>query len=203
MTQEDITLSVAGVTTDSAAAFLPVNSVIESVIAFVVTTIAGGGVTKFSVGDATTAQRFIADHATLTANAKKVGLRHLEPTVVDASDTWDPGSLADGVGETSAAITATGAVLGDYVLVSAPYDLQGITCNGYVSAANEVKIRLQNETTGVIDLASGTWKIRVIRSSHDGPDQVAAAAARITCDATPTAGVVRLTVFYRQYVAEV
>jgi hypothetical protein len=84
--------------------------------------------------------------------------------VMQGSATWNPGSLGDGVGETSASITATGAALGDFVLVSAPYDLQGITCNGYVDAAGSVKIRLQNETTGTIDLASGTWKVKVIRS---------------------------------------
>lgn len=82
---------------------------------------------------------------------------------IDGSATWDPGSLADGAGETSSAITATGAALGDFVLVSAPYDLQGITATGYVSAANAVKIRLQNETGGTIDLASGTWRVRVIK----------------------------------------
>lgn len=79
------------------------------------------------------------------------------------SDTWNPGSLADGAGETSAAFTVTGAALGDTVLAGAPYDLQGITCTAYVSAANTVKIRLQNETGGTIDLASGTWKVRVFK----------------------------------------
>ena len=82
--------------------------------------------------------------------------------IVSGSGTWDPGSLADGVGETSASITATGALLGDFVLVSAPYDLQGITCSAYVDANDSVKIRLQNETTGTLDLASGTWKVRVL-----------------------------------------
>jgi hypothetical protein len=80
----------------------------------------------------------------------------------DISFTWNPGDLADGAGETSSSITATGAVLGDLVLVSAPYDLQGITCSGYVDAADSVKIRIQNETAGAnINLASGSWKIRV------------------------------------------
>lgn len=86
-------------------------------------------------------------------------------TIIDGalrgSATWDPGSLADGVGETSAGITVTGAAFGDAVEVGAPYDLQGITCNGYVSAANTVKIRLQNETVSTIDLGSGTWKVAV------------------------------------------
>ncbi len=82
---------------------------------------------------------------------------------LEASFTWNPGNLVDGAGETSAAVTVTGAVFGDYVMVAAPYDLQGITCNGYVSAADAVKVRLQNETTGALDLASGSWKVRVIQ----------------------------------------
>lgn len=81
---------------------------------------------------------------------------------LSGSITWNPGSLSDGAGETSASITVTGASLGDFAICSAPYDLQGITCNAYVDATNSVKIRLQNETGGTIDLASGTWKVRVI-----------------------------------------
>ncbi len=83
---------------------------------------------------------------------------------LSGSVTWDPGSLNDGAGETSASITVTGAALGDFAICSAPYDLQGVTCNAYVDNANSVKIRLQNETTGVVDFASGTWKVRVIKS---------------------------------------
>ena len=79
------------------------------------------------------------------------------------SITWDPASLVDGAGETSSAITITGAVLGDFIAVSAPYDMQGILASGYVSATNTARIRVQNETGGTIDLASGTWKVRVIK----------------------------------------
>lgn len=82
---------------------------------------------------------------------------------LEGSLVWNPGNLVDGAGETSTAITVTGAAFGDYVLAAAPYDLQGIVCTAYVSAANTVKIRLQNETTGAIDLASGTWKVRVLQ----------------------------------------
>ena len=72
--------------------------------------------------------------------------------------TWDPGSLADGAGETSAAVTYAGVSLGQCVIECvAPYDLQGITLNAWVSATDTVKARLQNETGGTIDLASGTW----------------------------------------------
>lgn len=80
------------------------------------------------------------------------------------SIVWNPGNLVDGAGETSSGITVTGASLGDFVLFSAPYDLQGITATGYVSASNTVTIRLQNETGGAIDLASGTWKVVVLKS---------------------------------------
>jgi polygalacturonase len=77
---------------------------------------------------------------------------------------WDPGSLVDGAGETSSGITVTGAAFGDFVIITNPYDLQGIIAVGYVSAANTVRIRLQNETGGTIDLASGTWRVRVIKN---------------------------------------
>lgn len=87
--------------------------------------------------------------------------------ILSGSVTWNPGNLADGAGETSAAITVTDAKLGDFVWFSAPYDLQGITANGYVSAANTVKIRLQNETTGAIDLASGVWKVLVFKQKYE------------------------------------
>jgi hypothetical protein len=78
--------------------------------------------------------------------------------------TWDPGSLLDGAGETSAAVPYPGATLGGVsVQAIAPYDLQGITCNAYVDAANSCKVRLQNETGGTIDLASGTWTLQARR----------------------------------------
>lgn len=81
---------------------------------------------------------------------------------LSGSVTWDPGSLADGAGETKQ-LTVTGAVLGDFVLVSAPYDLEDCVATAYVQAADTVEIRLQNESTGTRDLASGTWKVRVVK----------------------------------------
>lgn len=86
----------------------------------------------------------------------------LAGTVINATGTVDPSSLVDAAGETKT-ITVTGAALGDFVIVSAPYDLQGISVTAYVSAANTVSIRLQNESGGTLDLASGTWKVKVIR----------------------------------------
>ena len=94
---------------------------------------------------------FTWDNVDITVDEQR-----LEGTLV-----WDPGNLVDGAGETSSGITVTGAAFGDYIDVAAPYDLQGITATAYVSASNTVKIRLQNETGGAINLASGTWAVRV------------------------------------------
>lgn len=80
-----------------------------------------------------------------------------------SSVVWDPASLVDGAGASSPGITITGAAFGDAVLVLPPYDMQGLIYFGYVSLADTVKIHVQNETTGTVDLASGTWKLRVLK----------------------------------------
>lgn len=81
--------------------------------------------------------------------------------VMTGSATYDPGSFADGDGVTTT-VTVTGAALGDYIEgVSFSNNLQGITVTGWVSAANTVSVRFQNESGGVLDLASGTLRARV------------------------------------------
>jgi hypothetical protein len=45
--------------------------------------------------------------------------------------------------------------------VSFSLDLQGITVTAYVSAANTVSVRFQNESGGTLDLGSGTLRVRV------------------------------------------
>jgi hypothetical protein len=84
--------------------------------------------------------------------------------VKKATFTFDPTSLADAAGETKS-VTATGAALGDFVLLSAPYDLQDITATAYVQAADTVEVRLQNEGGATVDLASGTWTVLVLRAA--------------------------------------
>ena len=77
--------------------------------------------------------------------------------------TLNAGSLADGAGETDD-ITVPGVALGDMVLgASLGVDLVGLTVTGYVSAANTVKFRIQNESTATVDLASATLKIVIGR----------------------------------------
>lgn len=85
--------------------------------------------------------------------------------VIDATLVWDPASLVDAAGESSSLITATGAALGDYVIVAPPADMEDILATGYVQAADKVQIRIQNEGAATVDLASGTWKVKVIPST--------------------------------------
>ena len=82
------------------------------------------------------------------------------------SDTWsvvatlDAGSLVDGAGETET-VAVTGVALGDMVLgCSFAVDEVGMSVTAYVSAANVVSIRVQNESGSTADLAS--CKIRLV-----------------------------------------
>jgi hypothetical protein len=68
----------------------------------------------------------------------------------------------DGAGATTT-LTVTGAVLGDLAVASFSLDLQGITMTAWVSAANTVSVRFQNESGGTLDLASGNIVARIIR----------------------------------------
>ena len=71
---ESITLATDGLTTDSTANLLPANSIIEAVTGRITTTITD--TTNWQLGDGTTAGRFTAVNATLTANETVVGLLH-------------------------------------------------------------------------------------------------------------------------------
>ncbi len=79
------------------------------------------------------------------------------------SATLNVDSLADAAGS-SDTITVPGVALGDIVLgFSFGVSLAGITATAYVSAANTVTIRVQNESAGTVDLASTTVKVVVGR----------------------------------------
>ena len=71
------------------------------------------------------------------------------------SAVYDPPNLVDGAGTTTT-VTVTGAKLGEIALCAFSLDTQGIILHPWVSATNTVSVRLQNETGGALDLASGT-----------------------------------------------
>jgi hypothetical protein len=85
------------------------------------------------------------------------------------SDTWavtctlNAGSLVDGAGETDD-VTVAGVALGDMVIgASLGVDLVGLTVTGYVSAANTVKFRIQNESEATVNLDSAKLRIVIVR----------------------------------------
>lgn len=130
------------------------------------TLLPNGAYKPFSQADSGASTDTIYFSTTLNELAYKDSSGVVHPlyyTVLNTTTTYDPPSLTSGTGDISSGISIAGAALGDYVMLSAPYDLQGITATAYVSAVNTVKITLYNGTGGTIDLASGTWKVRVIK----------------------------------------
>lgn len=85
------------------------------------------------------------------------------------SDTWsvsatlDAASLIDAAGETNT-IAVPGVALGDLVIsLSMGVDLSGLIVTPYVSAANSVSIRFQNESGTTVNLASTTVRCVIAR----------------------------------------
>lgn len=78
------------------------------------------------------------------------------------SASYDAASLADGVGETTT-VTIPGAALGDACVASLGVSAAGITITCYISVAGTASVRVQNESTGTLDLASTTLRIFLIR----------------------------------------
>ena len=106
--------------------------------------------------------QIVPDHFHSGFDNSRIRLKDLD-TVFFKQATINPVSLLDGAGETVQVTGVTGATLGDWVLVSAPYDLQDITVTAYVQATGVVEIRIQNEGAATVDLASGIWRILILR----------------------------------------
>lgn len=82
--------------------------------------------------------------------------------VLTGSTTWNPGSITDQT-ELGINITVNGAAVGDFVIVAPGVSTQDMTFSGCVSAPNTVRVTLSNQTGGPIDLASSTWKVKVLK----------------------------------------
>jgi hypothetical protein len=93
------------------------------------------------------------------------GSLRFEAPYVTGTSTYDPPSLADGA-STTTTITATGAALGDPVSIGFSVPLAGMNLTAYVSAADTVTAVFDNESGGVLDLASGT--LRAVVFKHSG-----------------------------------
>jgi len=74
------------------------------------------------------------------------------------------GSLGDGAYE-STTITVTGAVLGDFAMVSLGVDTVDMTVTAAVTATDTVTVTLTNTSGGTVDLADTTLAVRVIKAT--------------------------------------
>ncbi len=82
--------------------------------------------------------------------------------VLANSAVYDAASLADAAGAT-ASVTVGGAKLGDFAFASLGVDNQDLIVTAYVSAADTVSVRLQQENAGsAVDLASTTIRVGVV-----------------------------------------
>ncbi len=91
----------------------------------------------------------------------------LDANAVDARQQWisatvNVADLADGAGA-SQSITMAGAALGDVCAASISVSTVGLTVTCNVTAANTVIVRVQNETTGSVDLASATFRVLLFK----------------------------------------
>lgn len=78
---------------------------------------------------------------------------------------WDVGNISD---ETKVVkeVTVTGAVLGDFVKVSASLDMIDLVISGQVTASDTVTVTLSNVTSGTLDI--GTIDLTVLVTSKSG-----------------------------------
>jgi hypothetical protein len=110
-----------------------------------------GATTKVTVGGGYSGQIHYGD------------LIGVSPLIGSKSYTITAG-LADGAGETTT-VTVTGVVLGGgFVDVHFSRDTQGIVITGWISSANTVSVRFQNESGGPLTIAAGVLTVYVRRT---------------------------------------
>jgi hypothetical protein len=85
------------------------------------------------------------------------------------SATVDPASVATGAaGQGSTTVSIPGVALGDAVLAVFPgVDLTSVQVTASVTAADTVKIMIQNLSGGAVDLTTSTWRFLIVRPKGD------------------------------------
>jgi hypothetical protein len=84
--------------------------------------------------------------------------------VLAASVTHDFASLVDAAGE-SRDVTVAGAALGDFAIASLSVDGQSMLLTAAVETDDTVRVRLQNETGGTINLAEAKLRVAVYKKT--------------------------------------
>jgi hypothetical protein len=106
----------------------------------------------------------MANATSVTVRAGTDQFRGLYSDTFLVRATLNADSLEDGAGDIDT-VAVPGVALGDMVLsASLSVDVAGLIVEAYVSSANTVSIRFQNETGGTVDLASATLRLVVVRS---------------------------------------
>src|SRR4051812_10014079 len=100
----------------------------------------------------------------LETRARLNKLLEMRNVVGSSSKAWDPPLLA-ALAQTTTTVAVLGAPFGDEVTASFSLPLQDMTLSGSVSAADVVTVVLFNGTAGALDLASGTLRASVARST--------------------------------------
>ena len=105
---------------------------------------------------------------TLSVVAPMVTPAHAaQPQPNVGSETKDWASLVDAAGA-SEDVSVYSAALGDYCLASMSVDIVDISVTCNVTAAGVATVRLQNESTATVDLASGTLRVAVYKTASTG-----------------------------------
>lgn len=90
---------------------------------------------------------------------------HLFSDAIPFKDTVDIASAADA--ETQAAdITVTGAAVGDFVLIAPGVDVEDLTLDARVTAADTVTVTVNNNTNGAVNLDPQTIKGVVLKEGE-------------------------------------
>lgn len=85
---------------------------------------------------------------------------------IEYSQEHDFSSIAAG-SQAFVEFTIPGAALGDFALVASSSALLGLSATANVNAANTVRVLLQNNTAGPIDLGTATWHVRIWKRMYD------------------------------------
>ena len=89
--------------------------------------------------------------------------------VVEYEALVDPASVGSNSFEHEV-LDIKGAKFGDFVMVSFEADLQELTLEGHVSAADQVDLHFINNTAGAIDLPEAQVHIVLLRPIHLHPN---------------------------------
>ena len=97
----------------------------------------------------------------------KITRKELERLVYDFREavyefTWNPGSIAAGGYTVSDPQTTLIGGLGSICMVACSSDLSGLMCQAAFTDDKTLEIQLFNPTTGAIDLAESTFKVKVL-----------------------------------------